>query len=114
MRQITPIHLTNNAFGGTAIYMRFLETVNFFVTGETWDVEDAWQTGVRYRMDQDGDDLVDESRARGIAMSGGRNRAVHRHTLVDHIPGVRTLIEGLQRARDAGGHANSRSLNLYG
>ena len=25
IRQITPIHLTNNAFGGTAIYMRFLD-----------------------------------------------------------------------------------------
>ncbi|HEX7975982.1 MAG TPA: hypothetical protein VF498_16355, partial [Anaerolineales bacterium] len=47
VRQITPIHLTNNAFGGTAIYMRFLETVNVFITGELWTVEDAWQTGVR-------------------------------------------------------------------
>ena len=51
VRQITPIHLTNNAFGGTAIYMRFLETVNMFVTGERWEVEDAWETGVRYRLD---------------------------------------------------------------
>ena len=42
VRQITPIHLTNNAFGGTAIYMRFLETVNIFLTGERWEVEDAW------------------------------------------------------------------------
>ena len=25
VRQITPVHLTDNAFGGTAIYMRFLE-----------------------------------------------------------------------------------------
>ncbi len=58
VRQITPIHLTNNAFGGTAIYMRFLETVNMFVTGERWDVEDAWGTGVRYRLDLDGDDIV--------------------------------------------------------
>jgi hypothetical protein len=41
VRQITPIHLTNNAFGGTAIYMRFLETVNVFITGEPWTVEDA-------------------------------------------------------------------------
>ena len=41
VRQITPIHLTNNAFGGTAIYLRFLEMVNVFVTGERWTVEDA-------------------------------------------------------------------------
>ena len=32
VRQITPIHLSNNAFGGTAIYMRFLETINVFNT----------------------------------------------------------------------------------
>ena len=61
VRQVTPIHLTNNAFGGTAIYLRFLETVNMFVTGERWTVDDAWETGVRYRLDQDGEDVVDEA-----------------------------------------------------
>jgi len=65
IRQITPIHLTNNAFGGTAIYLRFLETVNRFVTGENWSVEDAWQSGVRYRLDQDGVDLKDNVEAVG-------------------------------------------------
>ena len=71
VRQITPIHLANNAFGGTAIYMRFLETVNLFLTGEPWEVEDAWETGVRYRLDRDGDDLLDEIQ-RAFVMSGGR------------------------------------------
>lgn len=113
VRQITPIHLTNNAFGGTAIYMRFLETVNVFITGETWSVEDAWQTGVRYRLDQDGDDLVDETE-RGVAMSGGRKRAVHRHTLVDHLPGLRTMVEAFSAPAINGGHANARGLNPYG
>ena len=113
VRQITPIHLTNNAFGGTAIYMRFLETVNVFVTGERWTVEDAWQTGVRYRLDHDGDDLVDDVE-RTVAMSGGRRRAMHRHTLVDHIPGVRNLVEAVEAPKMGGGHANVRSLNQYG
>ena len=114
VRQITPIHLTNNAFGGTAIYMRFLETVNVFVTGERWTVEDAWQTGVRYRLDHDGDDLVDDVE-RTVAMSGGRRRAMHRHTLVDHIPGYRIILsEASRSARVRGGHANVRSLNQYG
>ncbi len=113
VRQITPIHLTNNAFGGTAIYMRFLEAVNVFITGETWTVEDAWQTGVRYRMDQDGDDLFDETQ-RSVAMSGGRKRAVHRHTLIDHIPGLSTLIEAFNAPGVRGGHANTRSLNHFG
>ncbi len=113
VRQITPIHLTNNAFGGTAIYMRFLETVNMFITGETWEVEDAWETGVRYRLDFDGDDVVDETE-RSIAMSGGRKRAVHRHTLIDHIPGARNLVDAFTAPELKGGHANKRGLNKYG
>jgi microsomal dipeptidase-like Zn-dependent dipeptidase len=112
VRQITPIHLTNNAFGGTAIYMRFLETANVFVTGEHWEVEDAWQTGVRYRLDQDVDLVEDAERM--VAMSGGRKRAMHRHTLIDHIPGVHNLTEAVEAPKLGGGHANVRSLNQYG
>jgi microsomal dipeptidase-like Zn-dependent dipeptidase len=112
VRQITPIHLTNNAFGGTAIYMRFLETVNVFVTGEHWDVEDAWQTGIRYRLDQDNEIVEDAERM--VAMSGGRKRAMHRHTLIDHIPGARDVAEAFELPKVSGGHANIRSLNKYG
>jgi microsomal dipeptidase-like Zn-dependent dipeptidase len=112
VRQITPIHLTNNAFGGTAIYMRFLETVNVFITGEHWEVEDAWQTGVRYRLDEDTDVVEDAERM--VAMSGGRKRAMHRHTLIDHIPGVHDLVEAIEVPKISGGHANVRSLNKYG
>ncbi len=112
VRQITPIHLTNNAFGGTAIYLRFLETVNQFVTGEGWTVEDAWESGVRYRLDQDGVDLVDNVE-RTVAGSGGLQRR-HRQTLVDHIPGIRSLFKPVEAPRIGGGHANTRGLNKYG
>ncbi len=112
VRQVTPIHLTNNAFGGTAIYMRFLETVNVFVTGEHWEVEDSWQTGVRYRLDQDNELVEDAERI--LVTSGGRKRAVHRHTLIDHIPGVHTVVEAFNPPDVSGGHANIRSLNQYG
>lgn len=112
VRQVTPIHLTNNAFGGTAIYMRFLETVNVFITGEHWEVEDSWQTGVRYRLDQD-NELVDDAK-RILVTSGGRKRAANRHTIIDHIPGVRTLVEAFNPPDIRGGHANVRSLNKYG
>ena len=112
VRQITPIHLINNAFGGTAIYMRFLETVNLFVTGEEWEVEDAWDTGVRYRVDQDGDDLVDDLE-RAVAMSG-RRRSMHRRTLVDHIPGISDLFQAREAPELRGGHANKRGLNPFG
>ena len=112
VRQITPIHLTNNAFGGTAIYMRLLEASNVFITGEHWEVEDAWQTGVRYRMDHDSD--LAEDAERMVAMSGGRKRAMHRHTLIDHIPGMRNLADAIEAPKTRGGHANVRSLNHYG
>jgi microsomal dipeptidase-like Zn-dependent dipeptidase len=113
VRQITPIHLTNNAFGGTAIYLRFLETVNLFVTGERWTVDDAWETGVRYRLDHDGTDLVDDLE-RTVAVSGPRLRGMHRRTLLDHIPGIRDLYEAVEAPKVRGGHANARGLNRYG
>jgi microsomal dipeptidase-like Zn-dependent dipeptidase len=113
VRQITPIHLTNNAFGGTAIYMRFLETINMFVNGERWDVDDAWETGVRYRLDFDGDDVVDDLE-RAAASWGRRLKKMNRRTLVDHIPGIRHLFESNEAPKLAGGHANVRGLNLYG
>jgi microsomal dipeptidase-like Zn-dependent dipeptidase len=113
VRQITPIHLINNAFGGTAIYLRFLETVNLFVTGERWSVEDAWETGVRYRLDHDGADLVDDAE-RTVAVSGRHVRAMHRRTLLDHIPGVRDMYEAILAPRIRGGHANTKGLNQYG
>ncbi len=113
IRQITPIHLTNNAFGGTAIYLRFLETVNLFVTGERWTVENAWDTGVRYRLDHDGVDVVDDFE-RTLALSGKRLRAMHRRTLIDHIPGIADLYEAVNTPTVWGGHANTRGLNMYG
>jgi microsomal dipeptidase-like Zn-dependent dipeptidase len=113
VRQVTPIHLTNNAFGGTAIYLRFLETVNLFVTGERWTVEDAWKTGVRYRLDKDGADLKDEME-RTAAVSGQRIERRMRRTLIDHIPGIHNLFDVVELAPVHGGHANTRGLNKYG
>ena len=113
IRQITPIHLANNAFGGTAIYMRFLETINLFLSGERWTVKDAWETGVRYRLDHDGTDLVDDAE-RTAVLSGKRERAMHRHSLLDQIPGIRDMYEAVEAPRLSGGHANAFGLNQYG
>jgi microsomal dipeptidase-like Zn-dependent dipeptidase len=112
VRQVTPIHLSNNAFGGTAIYMRFLETITMFITGERWEVDDAWETGVRYRMDNDGDDFSDDLE-RSIVVSG-RKQKMQRRTLVDHIPGINGLFDINKAPKLAGGHANARGLNDYG
>ncbi len=116
VRQITPVHLSDNAFGGTAIYMRFLEVSNRFLTGQGYEVEDAWDTGIRYRLDKDGDDVVDtvqreatSKTVKPLVRYGNMNHG----TLVDHIPGLHedTSDEG---RNEHGGHANQRSLSVYG
>src|SRR4030066_2531981 len=48
------------------------------------------------------------------AMGGGRKRAMHRHTLIDHIPGARNLADAIETPRMRGGRANGRSRNQYG
>ncbi len=113
IRQITPIHLSNNAFGGTAIYMRLLEIITLFLSGERWTLDDAWQSGVRYRVDSDGDDVLDDLE-RSAAIAGPRLRAMHRMTLLDHVPGIRDLYDTGAPPKMRGGHANSRGLNKYG
>ena len=40
--------------------MRFLDAVNVFVTGRHYEVEDGWDSGIRYRLDHDGADTVDD------------------------------------------------------
>ncbi|MGE5700813.1 MAG: hypothetical protein ACM3VU_00190 [Arthrospira platensis] len=54
VRQLTPIHVADNAFGGAAIYNRFFNVANFFVTGRDYEVEDGSGRGIRYRLDVDG------------------------------------------------------------
>ena len=117
VRQITPIHLTDNAFGGTAIYMRLLDLLNVFVTGRHYDVVDGWNSGVRYRLDFDGDDVVDSAEravvAQGDSLTPAR-RAANRQTLLHQIPVFRDLAEALAHPDVRGGHANARGLSEYG
>lgn len=53
VRHITPMHFTDNPFGGAAIYNVLFNAVNWVVTGRLYQVEDGWDSGVRYRLDQD-------------------------------------------------------------
>jgi microsomal dipeptidase-like Zn-dependent dipeptidase len=116
IRQITPIHLTNNAFGGTAIYMRFLEVSNRFVTGQGYEVEDAWETGIRYRLDHDGTDMVDSAERRVVMTSKPivKPHNMNHGTLVDHVPGVRSAAAAIEGMGSQGAHANQRTLSIYG
>jgi microsomal dipeptidase-like Zn-dependent dipeptidase len=116
VRQITPLHLTNNAFGGTAIYMRIIEIANRFVTGEGFEVEDAWQTGIRYRLDREGTDTEDRAQ-RTAALAKARIPSAHNMThgsLIDHIPGLSVVADADRAPGGRGAHANQRTLNAYG
>ena len=117
IRQITPIHLTDNAFGGTAVYMRLLDLLNVFVTGRHYEVENAFDSGIRYRLDRDGDDAVD-SAERAVVASGNSLSPVKPpqsgQTLLRQVPAVRDLFEALNEPNVGGGHANTRGLNDYG
>ncbi|HTP11518.1 MAG TPA: membrane dipeptidase, partial [Anaerolineae bacterium] len=116
IRQITPIHLTDNAFGGTAIYLRLLDILNIFVTGNHYDVENAFETGVRYRLDHDGTDVVDDAE-RAVIASGNsisKQPKMSHQTLIRQIPAVRDLFEAIESPKVGGGHANVRGLNEYG
>jgi microsomal dipeptidase-like Zn-dependent dipeptidase len=116
VRQITPIHLTDNAFGGTAVYMRLLDILNIFVTGRHYHVENAFETGIRYRLDRDGDDVVDDAQ-RAVIASGDsispQPKMTHQ-TLIRQLPAVRDLFEAIESPAIGGGHANTRGLNEYG
>ncbi len=116
VRQITPLHLTNNAFGGTAIYMRLLELANRFVTGEGFEVEDAWTTGIRYRLDRDGTDAADGAQ-RTAAIAKARipvPRSMNHGSLIDHVPGLREMAGANRAPGGQGAHANQRTLSAYG
>ena len=117
VRQITPVHLSDNAFGGTAIYIRFLEISNRFLTGQGYDVEDAWETGVRYRLDQDGVDAKDSAERKAAETTARplvRYRNMNHGTLVDHVAGAGVPASERESLEQHAGHANQRSLSKYG
>jgi hypothetical protein len=54
VRHVFPVHATNNAFGGPALFVRNYDAVNFVVTGGSFEVETADPTlGIAYRLDED-------------------------------------------------------------
>jgi hypothetical protein len=115
VRQITPIHLTDNAFGGTAIYMRFLEVLNVIVTGRHYETEDGWKSGIRYRLEYDGG-LVGGVQ-RKVAGSGPKlspSPAMNRRSLMYDMRGVKALEKSTTPTPPGRSHANVLGLTIYG
>ncbi len=50
IRMLIPIHLADNAFGGTAIYLDMFNTLNYYLNGEYFSVEDGNEVGVQFRL----------------------------------------------------------------
>jgi len=53
VRQITPIHLADNALGGCAVYHRLFDANNKYLTGQHYETEEGWSSGVRYNLAKD-------------------------------------------------------------
>jgi microsomal dipeptidase-like Zn-dependent dipeptidase len=115
VRQITPIHLTDNAFGGTAIYMRFLEVLNVVVTGRHYETEDGWDSGIRYRLEYDGGLVGGVQRAVvGVGPKLSPKPAMNRRSLMYDMPGAVELEKSTAPALQGRSHANVRGLTVYG
>ena len=53
VRHVFPIHLTDNAFGGMALYNDLFAFENKLVTGDWWDVENcAPDSGINFHLDE--------------------------------------------------------------
>lgn len=54
VRYVFPVHGINNAFGGTAVWMRMYDAANLKITNEQLKVESAPKgSGIGFRLDQD-------------------------------------------------------------
>jgi len=116
VRQITPVHLSDNAFGGTAIFHRFLDCLNMFLTGRHYEVEEGWETGIRYRLDLDAADPVDTAQ-RAVALSGhwmAPQRTTKGRSLIHHLPGFNAMAEAATAPDIGRGQVNVRGLTPFG
>ena len=112
IRQITPVHLADNAFGGTAIYRRLFDATNLVLTGRHFKVADGWQTGVRFRLERDAqDDLARLVALQAKRFSPERFRAAG---VLRRLPVIKGLLEALDAPSVAGGHVNAFGLTKYG
>ena len=123
VRLITPIHNTDNAFGGTAVWSRFCETLNKHITGEGYKVASA--SGVEYRLEDEAHGLLGRLiellvRMRLLALVRLLRRLVvgkrgwrRPHFLTKHLfCKPRPWITG--RPTSARGQANTRALTAHG
>jgi len=52
IRIMIPIHLADNAFGGCALYESSFNALNYYLNGEYYDVEDAYDSDVHFRLQE--------------------------------------------------------------
>jgi len=52
IRMLTPLHLADNAFGGSALYETMFNGLNYYLNGEYYEVEDGYEAGVHFRLEE--------------------------------------------------------------
>ncbi|WP_201373910.1 membrane dipeptidase [Ktedonobacter robiniae] len=66
VRHLFPIHVANNAFGGTQMYMELFNVDNHYLRGKYYEVEDGSATGVQFRLGEDTEAAVTIERDLGV------------------------------------------------
>jgi microsomal dipeptidase-like Zn-dependent dipeptidase len=99
-RHIFPLHLANNAFGGTAVCGLHSDAINLHYTGHRIEVEDGSGVGVDFRID----------RAKFNDMEGFQGWVAE---AILAYPGGRPA-NPASWATGAGGHINQQGLTEYG
>lgn len=111
IRHYFPIHGTNNAFGGTALFVRNYDAANHLATGKSFVVERAPESaGISYRIDQD------EFTGGGIAEVLGYHGVAAATELATSLGvgvGLGALIGGLTGAKVGGAVAATSNIGRF-
>jgi microsomal dipeptidase-like Zn-dependent dipeptidase len=103
VRHVFPVHATNNAFGGAALFVRNYDAANYLLTGSSFVVEQADQNlGIAYRLEQDefdGNTLGLAERLAYYGLGGAFGPVPPQPTNWAAVPG---------------GHINAQGLTEYG
>jgi microsomal dipeptidase-like Zn-dependent dipeptidase len=98
IRHCFTVHLANNAFGGTALYMDLFNPLNHFLQGSYFHVEDGSLDGVEFRLGED------------------PGPATHLYQILARIPrpGLRASSTPPDYDSIPGGHVNVQGLTARG
>jgi microsomal dipeptidase-like Zn-dependent dipeptidase len=116
VRQVTPVHLTDNFYGGCAVYNKLFDALNSFATGQFYDVESAPAGSlIRYRLSDEGKTEIGRDPAADI-LGGFLMKMVQTGVMasIDPKTGGGLVTRDGVTAQVPGGHMNRKGITPYG